>query len=100
MIESNLDALWKIVSKIPKGKVMTYGDVGKLLPHPASGFQVGRWMASCPDGVPWWRVVAKTGSLPIGKRAHHLHREQMRRLKAERVRISADGVVDMAKHRV
>jgi len=94
-----LSELWDIVRSIPRGRVMSYGEVGLRLAHPASGFMVGRWMAQCPEGVPWWRVVAKTGALPIGKRHHQLMSEQEERLRAEGVAFVIDGLIDMPRAR-
>ncbi|MFN8140574.1 MAG: MGMT family protein [Fimbriimonadales bacterium] len=100
MKSGTLPALWEIVREIPKGKVMSYGDVGKLLPNPCSGFLVGRWMAQAPDGVPWWRVVAQSGNLPIGKRGYELAEKQAQKLKREGVRFLRPGLIDMEKHRL
>jgi methylated-DNA-protein-cysteine methyltransferase-like protein len=94
---AKLDELWSLVRQIPKGRVASYGDIGKLLKHPASGFLVGRWMAQAPDGIPWWRVVAKTGSLPISKRGPALASEQEQRLRKERVRFTKVGQIDMQR---
>lgn len=93
----HLEAVWEVVRSIPSGKVMSYGDVGRLLPTPASGWQVGRWMASAPEGVPWWRVVAKNGARPIARRASSLAKEQVQRLEDEGVPFSSPGVVDMSR---
>jgi methylated-DNA-protein-cysteine methyltransferase-like protein len=95
--QMTLDQLWEVVRAIPSGSVMSYGDVGRALSNPASGFMVGRWMASAPEGVPWWRVVAKSGSLPIGKRGPGLASEQEERLRAEGVRFDAQGRVAMGR---
>jgi len=42
---------------------------------------VGRWMAQCPEGLPWWRVVDRNGRFPIGKRSpqHEFEQEQLLR---------------------
>ena len=45
-----LDELWDLVRSIPRGKVSTYGMIGAAMRNPTSGFQVGRWMAQCPEG--------------------------------------------------
>lgn len=91
---SQLRALWKVVRSIPRGRVASYGAVGRALPHPCSGFLVGRWMASCPaDGTPWWRVVNKEGHLPIGKKSPEAAIEQRRLLEKERVRFVDDRIV-------
>jgi methylated-DNA-protein-cysteine methyltransferase-like protein len=93
--ENRLDDLWAVVTSIPRGRCASYGDVGRALRNPASGRLVGMWMASCPQGVPWWRVVAKSGELPIHKRSPHLAREQALRLESEGVAV-IDGKVDMS----
>ena len=78
-----LDELWDLVRSIPRGRVSSYGTVGAALKNPASGYLVGRWMAQCPEGVPWWRVVAKTGALPIEKLDPYLELDQRRVLEIE-----------------
>ncbi len=87
--------LWQIVRRIPPGNAAAYGEVGKALHHPASGYMVGRWMAQCPEDVPWWRVVAKDGRLPLAKRSPELALEQERRLASEGVKIE-DGHVSVS----
>ncbi len=90
-----LDALWDLVLSIPPGKCASYGEVGRALPNPATGYQVGRWMAQCPEGVPWWRVVSKDGTFPIGRRDPSLGLEQRALLAREGVPFEGDAV-DMA----
>lgn len=75
----------------------SYGDVGRALKHPMTGYQVGRIIARCPEGVPWWRVVAKDGRLPIGKRDPRLQKEQCELLAEEGVEVT-DGAVDMSRY--
>jgi methylated-DNA-protein-cysteine methyltransferase-like protein len=92
-----LQELWDLVHSIPRGKVGTYGALGAALKHPASGFMVGRWIAQCPEGVPWWRVVAKNGSFPIEKRDPYLEMDQRRLLQSEGVTL-VDDRVEMDSH--
>lgn len=81
----NLTSLWELVREIPPGKCTTYGILARLLPQPTTGRMVGRWMAQCPDDVPWWRVVNKQGDLPVAKRSPHLAIDQRKRLEQEGV---------------
>ena len=94
---SSLDELWELVRSVPKGRVTSYGALGAAMHNPASGYMVGRWMAQAPEGVPWWRVVAKTGSLPIGKRDPYLSLDQRHLLSREGVGFQGD-LVDMDAH--
>lgn len=90
----DLELLWEVVRAIPVGRVMSYGDVGQALRNPMSGFLVGRRMRSSPSDVPWWRVVAKNGTLPVGKLDPHLECLQSQRLRQEGVEIQ-EGRIDM-----
>jgi methylated-DNA-protein-cysteine methyltransferase-like protein len=92
-----LDDLWSVIRRIPPGKVASYGEVGRALRSPASGYFVGRWMAQCPPDIPWWRVVAKSGHLSIAKRSPELAAQQERRLRDEGITI-VDGRVPSSIH--
>jgi methylated-DNA-protein-cysteine methyltransferase-like protein len=96
----SLDDLWRVVRDIPAGRVASYGDVGRLLRQPATGYLVGRWMAQAPPDVPWWRVVAQSGQLVTSKRSPHLAAEQERLLREEGVPFLSPGVVDMRLARI
>jgi methylated-DNA-protein-cysteine methyltransferase-like protein len=89
--------LYALVRRIPKGRVVSYGLLGSFLTPPLSGRVVGRLMAFCPDDAAWWRVVAKSGSLPIHKRSPIGAAEQERRLTEEGVTMHG-GRVDMTRH--
>lgn len=91
-----LEELWSLVASIPRGKVTSYGDLGRALSQPASGYQVGRWMAQCPEQLPWWRVVSKTGNLPLSKRSPGAAIEQRAILEREGVEF-LEGQVDIAR---
>jgi len=87
------DPLWELVREIPFGKCASYGDLGRALPHPTTGRIVGRWMASCPEDIPWWRVVAKSGALPLYNRSPHMGADQRSRLEEEGVTFKDEHVV-------
>ena len=88
----NLEALWQLIRQIPPGKCATYGDLGAVLPFPTTGRIVGRWLANCPDDVPWWRVVNKKGGLPIEKVNPYAAIDQKRQLEKEGVRFKGELV--------
>lgn len=80
-----LEVLWDVIRSVPPGRCAAYGAIGRALPNPATGFQVGRWMAQCPEDVPWWRVVSKDGTFPIDRRHPGLGLEQRTLLEREGV---------------
>ncbi|MBC8064125.1 MAG: MGMT family protein [Chlorobia bacterium] len=99
MTESRLDELWTFVRSIPEGRVCGYGALGKAMRNPVSGLLIGRWMAVCPSDVPWWRVVAADGRLPVWKKDPNLEVIQHDRLAEEGVDFDLEGRVRMDGYR-
>jgi O-6-methylguanine DNA methyltransferase len=53
-----------VVSRIPPGRVATYGDVARMAGRPRAARAVGQIMSTSPRrGVPYHRVVAAGGAL-------------------------------------
>ena len=88
----SIQELFELVRKIPYGRVVSYGSLGRSLSRPVSGLLVGKWMARIPRDLPWWRVVSKSGHLAISNRDIALGLEQMERLKREGVNFIGDEV--------
>jgi methylated-DNA-protein-cysteine methyltransferase-like protein len=61
------DPVYRLVKKIPRGRVTTYGELAKALRLPGGARAVGYAMAACPNGrgIPWHRVVGAGGRLTI-----------------------------------
>ena len=61
------DAVYQLVKSIPKGRVMTYGQVAALLGRPRAAQYVG-WALHWSDQkvVPYQRVVNRFGELAAG----------------------------------
>jgi methylated-DNA-protein-cysteine methyltransferase related protein len=55
--------VWRLVVKIPRGKVATYGQIAAWLGWPRRARMVGMAMRHCPQGVPWQRVVNAQGAI-------------------------------------
>jgi methylated-DNA-protein-cysteine methyltransferase related protein len=52
------DEFYAVVRRIPRGRVLTYGQVAELAGHPGAARAVGAAMrASTGRGLPWQRVV-------------------------------------------
>jgi methylated-DNA-protein-cysteine methyltransferase-like protein len=87
----------QVVAKIPKGRVMTYGDVALSAGMPRAARVVGYAMHSLGETVPWQRVLgrrnARNGHLTI--KDPQARARQRRLLEAEGVTFSASGAVDL-----
>lgn len=59
------EKIYQLTSRIPRGKVATYGQLAKLAGHPNAARAVGYYMKVNPNAhrVPCHRVVASDGSL-------------------------------------
>jgi methylated-DNA-[protein]-cysteine S-methyltransferase len=57
--------VYVLLSKIPPGKVSTYGDIAKALGHPKAARAIGRIVANNPNPilVPCHRVVKSNGEI-------------------------------------
>jgi methylated-DNA-protein-cysteine methyltransferase-like protein len=91
--------VYETVRRIPRGRVLTYGQVARRLGNPRAARAVGWALRRLPDrlapSVPWHRVVGVGGRL--SPRAGPGAYVQRRRLLAEGVRFRA-GLVDLARH--
>jgi len=84
--------VYEIVEQIPYGKVISYGEIARLLGRPRAAREVGWAMRHCPEGLPWQRVVMADGSVTGGDYA------EMRRtiLESEDIVFLPSGRVDMS----
>jgi len=57
--------VYDIVRRIPRGKVLTYGQIATLVGAPHMARQAGWAMHGCPAGLPWQRVVGAGGKILI-----------------------------------
>lgn len=58
--------VYELVATIPKGKVMTYGQIAALAGAAWAAWEVGQIAHTGPDSLPWQRVVNKSGGLARG----------------------------------
>jgi len=84
-----------IVRAIPRGRVITYGQIAILAGRPRGAREVG-WIAHSGGSAPWQRVVNRSGGLAKGfNGGRDGHR---RALRLDGVRIGADGRVDLRRY--
>ena len=58
-------SVWKVVSEIPSGHVLTYGEVARLSGMPRAARRVSQALRRAPRGlnVPWHRVINSQGKI-------------------------------------
>ena len=89
--------VYEIVKRIPKGKVVTYGQIAAFIGSPRSARMVGWAMHGAPSAIPWHRVVMKSGKLPSeGVNLDGTDQHEM--LSKEGISFRTDGTIDMVEH--
>lgn len=63
--ENWYQSVWKVVSEIPSGHVLTYGEVARLSGMPRAARRVSQALRRAPRGVkvPWHRVINAQGKI-------------------------------------
>ena len=58
-------SVWKVVSEIPSGHVLTYGEVARLSGMPRAARRVSQALRRAPRGMnlPWHRVINAQGKI-------------------------------------
>jgi len=68
------EIIWQTVSLIPKGKVVSYGQVARLAGYPSHARFVGSTLKKLPKNskLPWFRVINAQGKIafPLGSDAY------------------------------
>src|SRR5438105_4893700 len=86
--------IYDVVSRIPRGRVATYGQVARLAGIPGQARLVGYALHALPAGtsIPWQRVVNAQGSisLPAGDDTR-----QRRLLEREGIRFDKRGRIPL-----
>jgi methylated-DNA-protein-cysteine methyltransferase related protein len=88
--------VWKLVRRIPRGKVATYGQISGLVERRLTPVAVGWAVRAAPEGsLPWQRVVNARGGISTDGEHRGLQRAL---LEAEGVRFGGDGTIDLERH--
>lgn len=98
-------SIWRVVSRIPRGRVATYGQIARMAGLPGAARTVGWAMNALPGGgrvegrvVPWHRVINAAGRIsPRASETGGGTGRQARRLRGEGVRVSRAGAVDLGR---
>lgn len=92
------EAVYRLVRDIPRGRVMTYGQIATILGHPRAARAVGYAMRASKDtDVPWQRVINRNGGISARSEVDRPI-EQRLRLEEEGVEFGLDDTCDLKKH--
>jgi len=88
------ERVYEIVKRIPRGRVMTYGQIAELLGEGYTPRTVGFAMHSSPEGTPWQRVLNAQGACSTGRVVLPQDKQQ-RLLEIEGVVFDKNGRCDL-----
>lgn len=91
------ERIYRAVRRIPRGQVVTYGQLADLAGLPRRARLAGYALAALhgSTSVPWHRVVGAGGRLSLMRRSPDAGLTQRIRLENEGVRFDARGRVDL-----
>jgi len=91
--------IYALVRRIPRGRVMTYGQIATLIENRLSPRAVGWAMHGCPAGVPWQRVVNASGGCSTDRLPDIPAGLQRAMLEAEGVEFRENGTLEVERYR-
>ena len=97
--KSAWEAVYAAARRIPRGRVMTYGQIATLLGSRLSPRAVGWAMHGCPRGIPWHRVVNASGGCSTERLPHLPSGLQRALLLSEGVAFRRNGTLDLEEYR-
>lgn len=88
------EAVYRVVERIPKGRVMTYVQIATILGAPRASRAVGYALRACPESLQWQRVINAQGKVSARGDVErpHLQREL---LEDEGVEFGLDESCDL-----
>jgi methylated-DNA-protein-cysteine methyltransferase-like protein len=92
-----MTAVYRLVRRIPRGAVLSYGEIAAGVGRPGRARAVGHAMRVAPADIPWHRVVNAQGGISARARASGMVTQRIR-LEQEGVAFRSGRVV-MARHR-
>ena len=90
-------AVYRMVRRIPRGRVMTYGQIAEILGDGYTARTVGFSMHGADDDTPWHRVINAQGACST-VRVVLPHDKQQRMLEAEGIQFDSKGCCDLKNY--
>jgi methylated-DNA-protein-cysteine methyltransferase-like protein len=91
--------VFALVRRIPRARVMSYGQISALLGGRLSPRAVGWMLHRCPDDLPWQRVVNAAGGCSTDRLPDFPKGLQRSLLEGEGVQFRRNGTLDLELYR-
>ena len=91
------ERVYRIVRSIPRGRVMTYGQLAEILGDGYTPRTIGFVMHGSDDKTPWHRVINAQGGCSTGRLVLPADKQQ-RMLAAEGVEVNERGRCDLQRY--
>ena len=96
MTSESYDRIYEAVSRIPPGRVATYGQIAGSAGLGRQARLVGYALNACADDLPWHRVINARGE--ISRRADPFYEDlQRQRLESEGVEFDDRGRISLTR---
>ncbi len=92
------ERVYEIVRRIPRGRVMTYGQIAEILGEGYTPRTVGYVMHAADENDPWHRVINAQGGCSTGRIVLPPDKQQ-RMLEAEGIKFDARARCDLNQNR-
>ena len=86
--------VWQVVTSIPPGRVMGYGEVANAAGFPRYSRMVSSALGRSPDPLPWYRVVRSNRTLAF-EEGSSSYCEQAQLLKQEGIRFDGLKIIEV-----
>lgn len=92
-------AVMRLVKKIPRGRVASYGQIAALAGKPNGARGVGWILNSSAEAhkLPWQRVINSQGKISFPKKSDEF-KLQRSLLMREGIKVSDEGAIDLGKY--
>ena len=91
------ERVFQIVRRIPRGRVMTYGQIAAMLGEGYTPRTVGFVIHGSPDKVPWHRVINARGGCSTMRIALPSNKQQLM-LEREKVKFDVNSRCDLTRY--
>ena len=92
------DRVKRLIKKVPRGKVATYGQIAAMAGNPRAARQVVRVLHACSekDKLPWHRIVNSKGGISLKPGQGYELQKAM--LRNEGIKFKENDLIDLGRY--